>query len=186
MNNFNISDQPGGGGGAVSSVFGRTGAVVAVAGDYDMEQITGVGVAVTHSVAQSIPDSTTTTLNFDGEDFDTDGFHDNVTDNERLTVPAGLAGKYIIGMDLEWEESSGGQFRKASFILNGVTTIGVDSFRDVGSGADDQNYNTLTIVRDLSVGDFIEIDVLHDEGAAIDVNATSDYSPKFWMMQVGF
>lgn len=32
--NFNISDQPGGGGGAVASVFGRVGAVVAAAADY--------------------------------------------------------------------------------------------------------------------------------------------------------
>ena len=160
--NFNISDQPAGGG---TPVF--------------------VGVKVTHSVNQSIPDLTTTTLNFDGEEYDTSGFHDNVTNNERLTVPAGLGGTYIIGMDIEWDPSSGGQFRKASIILNGVTTIGVDSFRDVGSGADDENYNTITIERQLAVGDFVEIDVLHDEGAALDVVVAAAYSPRFWMELAG-
>lgn len=37
--NFNISDQPAGGGGAVDSVFGRVGVVVAAASDYDAGQV---------------------------------------------------------------------------------------------------------------------------------------------------
>lgn len=39
-------DNSGGGGGAVSSVFGRTGAVVAVAGDYDVSEIGGLPAAL--------------------------------------------------------------------------------------------------------------------------------------------
>jgi hypothetical protein len=38
-NEFNISDQPGGGGGAVDSVFGRVGVVVAAAGDYAASEV---------------------------------------------------------------------------------------------------------------------------------------------------
>lgn len=159
---FNISDTPEGGGTPVAA-----------------------GALVTHSINQSIPNATATVLSFDGEDFDTDAYHDTVTNNDRLTIPAGKAGKYLIGMDLEWEASVGGQFRRATFLLNGVTDIGRDSFRDIGSGTPDQNFNVVAIVRDLSVGDFITLEVEHDEGGALDVQATSDFSPKFWLMQLG-
>jgi len=40
--------QPGGGGGAVTSVFGRVGVVVAVAGDYDFTEISGIITDVQH------------------------------------------------------------------------------------------------------------------------------------------
>lgn len=37
-----------------------------------------------------------TVVTFGGEFYDTDGFHDNSTNNSRLTVPPGLAGYYLI------------------------------------------------------------------------------------------
>jgi hypothetical protein len=46
--------------------------------------------------SQSIPNFTPTRLAADTEDFDTDGYHDNVTNNGRLTVPSGLAGYYLV------------------------------------------------------------------------------------------
>src|SRR5947207_13129449 len=49
---------------------------------------------VHNSVAQNIASGATATINFDVEDFDTDGLHDNVTNNARLTAPA--AGLYLL------------------------------------------------------------------------------------------
>lgn len=46
----------GGGGGAVDSVFGRTGAVVAVAGDYDDAEITAAGSATNYTPASATVD----------------------------------------------------------------------------------------------------------------------------------
>lgn len=45
---------PGGGGGAVSSVFGRTGAVVAVTGDYDSDQVDNVSTVPGSSVSDAL------------------------------------------------------------------------------------------------------------------------------------
>jgi hypothetical protein len=45
---------PGGGGGAVASVFGRAGVVVAVAGDYDSDEVTNVSAVVGVSVSDAL------------------------------------------------------------------------------------------------------------------------------------
>ena len=47
------------------------------------------------SSSQSISDDTFTKIQFNTEDFDTDGVYDNST-NYRFTVPSGQAGKYAI------------------------------------------------------------------------------------------
>jgi hypothetical protein len=54
-----------------------------------------VGCKLTKSVDQAITNVTTTVISFDGEDFDTDSFHDNSTNNSRITIPSGKGGKYL-------------------------------------------------------------------------------------------
>ena len=46
------------------------------------------GALVYHSATQSIPTSVSTALLFNSEVYDTNNFHDNVTNNSRLTIPA--------------------------------------------------------------------------------------------------
>jgi hypothetical protein len=45
---------------------------------------------------QTITNATNTLVTWNGENFDSDGFHDNSVNNSRLTVPAGLGGKYWV------------------------------------------------------------------------------------------
>jgi hypothetical protein len=54
-----------------------------------------VGCKLTKSVDQTIVNVTTTVISFDGEDFDTDSFHNNSTNNSRITIPSGKGGKYL-------------------------------------------------------------------------------------------
>lgn len=50
------------------------------------------GALVSHiEDVTAIPDSTFTALSFESESYDTDGFHDNVTNNTRLSVGSGMA-----------------------------------------------------------------------------------------------
>jgi hypothetical protein len=51
------------------------------------------GARVYHSTTQSVG-AAVTALNMDSEDFDTDTYHDNTTNNTRLTVPA--TGYYLV------------------------------------------------------------------------------------------
>ena len=54
------------------------------------------GCSLYRGSGQTISDNTATILTFDNEYFDTDAFHDNSTNTSRITIPAGLGGKYLI------------------------------------------------------------------------------------------
>jgi hypothetical protein len=54
------------------------------------------GCRVTRSSNGSVFDASTFTAPFDGEDFDTDGYHDNTTNNSRITIPTGKGGYYLV------------------------------------------------------------------------------------------
>lgn len=54
-------------------------------------------------------------INWTHEEFDTDGFHDNLNGNSRLTVPAGLGGLYISTFNWQWSSTTTGN-RLASII----------------------------------------------------------------------
>lgn len=57
---------------------------------------------------QSIPNVTLTFVNFGIEEFDTDGFHSTSTNTDRLTVPTGLAGVYIVTYTLYFAAAASG------------------------------------------------------------------------------
>ena len=54
-----------------------------------------VGCAV-YASSQTITKGIYNKLAYANEDFDTDAFHDNVTNNTRITIPSGKGGKYVV------------------------------------------------------------------------------------------
>src|SRR5437870_3646551 len=87
-------------------------------------------VRVFHSTTQSLATMTQqgvytggTVLNFDSESRDTDTFHDTVTNNSRLTVPAGLAGDYLVGFCITYAGSGTGKRRQGVIEKNGTTSL---------------------------------------------------------------
>jgi hypothetical protein len=57
---------------------------------------TFVGASVFSSTNVSVGHNTYTVIGFNSENLDTDGFHDNSSNNSRLTIPTGKGGKYLI------------------------------------------------------------------------------------------
>lgn len=56
-----------------------------------------VGASAVASSNQTISNATETAINFDGTDlFDTDAYHNPSSNNSRMTIPAGKAGKYAV------------------------------------------------------------------------------------------
>ena len=53
-----------------------------------------IGCKVYASSATSISNAAYTSIAWDGESWDTDSFHDNATNNTRVTIPASMGGKY--------------------------------------------------------------------------------------------
>jgi hypothetical protein len=74
------------------------------------------------SANQNISNATTTTITFDAEDFDTDAFHDNSTNNSRITIPAGKGGKYLFTATGYWGDNTTGS-RQMYYRKNGTDIV---------------------------------------------------------------
>lgn len=133
---------------------------------------------VYHSVAQSIADGVLTALAFDTERYDTDTIHDTVTNNTRLTCKT--AGKYRITANVGFAANGTGA-RELTIRLNGTTRI----CSELRMGfATYENVMHVSTEWNLAVNDYVEAYVYQNSGAALNVNASSAYSPEFMMTRV--
>lgn len=130
---------------------------------------------VSHSVAQSIATSTITALAFDGEQYDIGGLHDTATNNSRLT--AVNAGHYSIGGTLRYALNATGQ-RMIGIRLNGTTVI---AYHWVDATAVIQTMLSITTDYELAANDYVELITHQNSGAALNVEAVAEYSPRFWI-----
>lgn len=142
-----------------------------------------IGARVRRTTTQSIPNASSTAVTFDAERFDPNGFHDNVTNNSRLTVPTGLGGVYLITFSGQWGLSATGR-RQFELKVNGVTTIALDT--DVSTAdANVPNRATLATVYQLVPTDYVEVYAYQDSGGALDLNAAGNFSPEFSIARLG-
>jgi hypothetical protein len=84
--------------------------------------VTYSGVAVKKTAAQSINNATFTAISWDSEDFDIGSYHDNSTNNSRITIPSGKTGYFLLSGVI-------------SFGANATGNRGVE-LRKNGSGVD--------------------------------------------------
>lgn len=111
---------------------------------------------------------------FQAEKFDTDGYHDNVTNNSRMTIPSGLAGKYLIGATVD---QNAARDTTMYLRLNGSTIIAVGG----GEGIVSTTGVTVTTLYDFAAGDYIEVLSMSNG-----VGATSGAEVNnFWLYLVG-
>jgi hypothetical protein len=92
---------------------------------------TFVGCVVKNTSAQTLTNNTNTAIAWTAEDIDTDGFHDNTTNNSRITIPTGKGGKYLISAKLAYAGNATGEravqiYKNGSLVLqmnvkNGLT-----------------------------------------------------------------
>lgn len=115
------------------------------------------------SAAQSIANGTVTVLNFDAENWDTDGMHDNSTNNSRIT--AKTAGKYAVMMNAVFAGNDTGG-RQILLRLNGTTALGSVLMANNGLGEDQNMYLFAT---DLAVNDYLEMQVWQNSGGNLNV-----------------
>jgi hypothetical protein len=103
------------------------------------------GVRAYPTASTSLPSSfVETAIEFAAEDFDTDNYHDNVTNNTRLTAP--VDGKYLISANLSVSSSAAFNLK---LYKNGVR-ITQSAF---SAGA----WGSYVTVLDLVAGDYIEM-----------------------------
>ena len=149
---------------------GTTGQLLAKNSGTDMDFVWSTPAAspfvgCTASGAPSIPNAVYTAAAMPYEDIDTNSFHDTSTNNSRITIPSGKAGKYLVIL------KSGGPT---------LATTKVQRLYKNGSQLQDaasQNYNSniniegnatqqLTAIISLAEGDYLEQYIYQNAGSS--------------------
>lgn len=130
--------------------------------------VTGrVKASVTRVDAQTITTATPTPVAFDNEEYDSDSMHDNVTNNDRVTIPAGEGGLYLVALSVAWEPNATGT-REMIILKNGLSTPILK--RDLVEAASAigivQHY---TVMMELDAADYVSVQVQQTSGGDLDV-----------------
>jgi len=152
---------------------GPTGATGASAADHSAR--------VFNDANQSLADGTGTTLTFNQERYDTDAMHDTTSNTSRITITSGAgAGKYLIGGCFEFAANATG-IRLVLINLNGTTTIANITQNAASSFG---TVICLTTAYSFSVDDYVELQVFQNSGGNLDVTASPNHSPEFWVQKL--
>jgi hypothetical protein len=129
------------------------------------------GVLATKTAAQAITGSTNTLVTWDTEanGFDTGSFHDNTTNNQRLTVPT--AGYYRISGQITLDANANG-YRNVSIVKNGSTSIWNLS---TGPNSVDWTYIPFTFTALLAASDYVTVSVFFS-GANPNIQGNNTYT----------
>jgi hypothetical protein len=123
-----------------------------------------VGCSLYKNANQTISNATNTAISFQVESYDTDSFHDNSTNNTRITVPSGKAGKYLITGSIAW--STGANERAAMIYKNGSLVNYMHQMYPSNLGG---YYAPFNYVINLAVGDYIELFCYQGSGGNLTV-----------------
>jgi hypothetical protein len=119
------------------------------------------------TTAQSLSTGTATAITFNAEEFDTDTYHDNSTNNTRITIPSGKAGKYLVVAAITFA-SSGTGIRTISVYKNGAGAF--ENFQHAPTPSAAMR-GQVTGILNLSVADYLEVYANQQSGGNLDVNA---------------
>ena len=122
------------------------------------------------TTAQSISNATATAVTFNSEVFDTDGFHDNSTNNSRITIPSGKAGKYLLIAQMSFAANATGA-RIIKLYKNGS----LFQLASVTAAAPVTDFTVLTGTNIVSaaVGDYFELFAEQSSGGNLNLNISS-------------
>lgn len=120
---------------------------------------TFAGCSLYKSALQTITTATNTVLTWDSENFDTNTFHNNVTNNSRITIPSGKDGYYLFNIACAWSGATG-DFRLLRLYKNGAEiTFNYVAPATYGPG------QALTYMASAVATDYFEVYVYQDSGA---------------------
>ena len=149
---------------------GSTGQVLTVAGGVPSwatptaSTPTFIGCSLYKNANQTISNATNTAISFQVESYDTDAFHDNSTNNSRITIPSGKGGKYLITGSIAW--STGANERVAMIYKNGALVNNMHQLYPQNLGG---FYAPFTYTINLVAGDYIELFCYQGSGGNLSV-----------------
>lgn len=138
------------------------------------------------SAVQSAGNNATTVVTFDQERWDTATMHDTSTNNDRITVPAGWGGLYIVTFSFELAAAADYTHVRGGIRLNGSSIL---AYTNTGSLIDNTASPSVTVTTHwkANVGDYFQALVFQENAAAAARNilSTANLSPEFMATWVG-
>jgi len=132
---------------------------------------TFVGCFIYGTSSPSIANATVTTVSFGAENFDSDGFHDNTTNNSRITIPTGKGGKYLVVAQQSWAANLTG-LRQLRILKNG-TAVQISQLNNNASNTVDLQ-NNISYILSLAAADYIEMAVYQNTGGNLTLSNSND------------
>lgn len=107
-------------------------------------------------------------ISFDTEDYDTDSFHDNSTNNTRLTIPSGVSKVRLIGQ-IYYTLGTANNFTHLHIVKNGGTSrVGAQL---VSNTTTTGNVQVVSHVLDVTSGDYFELSCNIQSDTSVTINA---------------
>jgi hypothetical protein len=122
------------------------------------------------------------TLTYNTNRFDNASMHSITSLTNRITVSTANAGKYLVGMSVQWTASIAGDYRAHVLRITGTTNIGYD-VKPPG-GTNGFAGGNVTALWNLS-NDYFDSAVQQNSGGNLDVTGGGGSSPEFWAVWVG-
>lgn len=129
------------------------------------------GAKVKLTTTQAIPNATTIVVAFDAEVFDTESYHDNATNNSRLTVPR--TGYYTFTINLNWASWTTGGRMICNIKKNGSV---LQELWDTALSGSGEPSLTLTYTTNATANDYFQIDVYQDTGGGKTIDGTTSFA----------
>jgi hypothetical protein len=135
------------------------------------------GARVYNTATQSFSSASAATFVWNAESYDTNSYHDNSTNNTRLTVPT--TGYYLISTSINWASNSTG-VRILEFKKNGSTGVGY-----MEQGSDDSCAQTYTVPLFATAGDYFEVVGYQNSGGNLATLAGGEVFGFFSIVSLG-
>ena len=130
------------------------------------------------SGTQQLANDTTTKIAYDTEVYDTDSAYDH-SSNYRFTVPSNKGGKYFIGASVR--SGNMADTKKINMYLHVNGSEVAEHFAQVVSSNTSEQYTVGVFkVLNLSASDYVEVFVLHQNGAAVNFSSSSSIGSFFY------
>jgi hypothetical protein len=130
------------------------------------------GCRLFNTATISVANNTATALTYNSESFDTDSFHSTSSNTSRITIPAGLGGKYSVFAIIEYPANTTGS-REIQIRINGsVAGQTIVDYQNFSSGA---FYQKTAGIMELTAGDYIELWVLQSSGVSLNIALSQSY-----------
>jgi hypothetical protein len=130
------------------------------------------GAVASKTSAESLSGSNSSNiLSWDSEDYDEGGWHDNVTNNSRLTVPSDVT-RVRVGFHLDFDTPGSGAIQ-AFIQKNGSTGSPGLGGSSVTAYSGSELLSYISPVLEVTAGDYFEVEVLVDDSGGGQIDATS-------------